>query len=77
MNIQDFIENFADQFEDTDPSEITATTNYRELEEWSSLIALSIIAMVDDEYDVTLKGDDITGCSTIEELFNLVQSRLD
>ena len=40
MNIQDFIENFADQFEDTDPSEITATTNYRELEEWSSLIAL-------------------------------------
>lgn len=76
MNIQDFIENFADQFEDTDPSEITATTNYRELEEWSSLIALSIIAMVDDEYDVTLKGDDITGCSTIEELFNLVQSRL-
>ncbi len=77
MNIQDFIENFADQFEDTDSSEITATTNYRELEEWSSLIALSIIAMVDDEYDVTLKGDDITGCSTIEELFNLVQSRLD
>ena len=76
MNIQDFIENFADQFEDTDSSEITATTNYRELEEWSSLIALSIIAMVDDEYDVTLKGDDITGCSTIEELFNLVQSRL-
>jgi acyl carrier protein len=75
MNLQEFIENFADQFDDTDPSEITATTNYRELEEWSSLIALSVIAMVDDEYDVTLKGDDITGCTTVEDLFNLVQSK--
>lgn len=75
MKLDDFISNFADQFDDTDPSEITATTNYRELEEWSSLIALSIIAMVDDEYDVTLKGNDITGCTTIEDLFNLVQSK--
>lgn len=75
MNLQEFIENFADQFDDTDPSEITATTNYRELEEWSSLIALSVIAMVDDEYDVTLKGDDITGCETVEDLFKLVQSK--
>lgn len=75
MNLQDFIENFADQFDDTDPSEITATTNYRELDEWSSLIALSVIAMVDDEYDVTLKGDDITGCTTVEELFKLVESK--
>lgn len=75
MNLDEFISNFADQFDDTDPSEITATTNYRELEEWSSLIALSVIAMVDDEYDVTLKGDDITGCTTVEDLFNLVQSK--
>lgn len=75
MDLQEFIENFADQFDDTDASEITATTNYRELEEWSSLIALSVIAMVDDEYDVTLKGDDITGCETVEDLFNLVQSK--
>ena len=75
MNLQDFIANFAEQFDDTDASEITATTNYRELEEWSSLIALSVIAMVDDEYDVTLKGNDITGCNTVEELFNLVQSK--
>lgn len=75
MNLDEFISNFADQFDDTDPSEITATTNYRELEEWSSLIALSVIAMVDDEYDVTLKGDDITGCTTVEDLFNLVRSK--
>ncbi len=76
MILEKFIQNFADQFDDTDPSEITASTNYRELEEWSSLIALSVIAMVDDEYEVTLKGDDITGCTTVEDLFNLVKSRV-
>lgn len=75
MKLDEFISNFADQFDETDASEITATTNYRELDEWSSLIALSVIAMVDDEYDVTLKGDDITGCTTVEDLFKLVESK--
>lgn len=76
MEIKEFIENFADQFDDTDVSEITATTNFRDLDEWSSLIALSIIAMVDEEYDVTLKGDDIKNANTVEDLFNTVQSKL-
>lgn len=75
MNLENFIENFAEQFDDTDPSEIKADTKFRELEEWSSLIALSVIAMVDEEYDVTLKGDDIRNAETVEDLFNTVQSK--
>ena len=39
------------------------------------MIALSIIAMVDEEYEVALKGDDILGASTIEDLFNTVKSK--
>lgn len=76
MEIKEFIENFADQFDDTDIDSIKPETVYKELDEWSSLIALSIIAMVDDEYDVTLKGDDIRNTSTIDDLFNLVKSKL-
>ncbi len=75
MEINEFIGNFADQFEDTDASEIKAETVFKDLDEWSSLIALSVIAMVDEEYDVTLKGDDIRGASTVEDLFNIVSSR--
>ena len=75
MELNEFIENFADQFEDTDASEIKAETVFKELEEWSSLIALSVIAMVDEEYDVTIKGDDIRSSNTIEDLFNLVKSK--
>lgn len=75
MEINEFIANFAEQFEDTDASDITAATEFRNLDEWSSLIALSVIAMADEEYDVTLKGDDIRGAVTVEDLYNIVKSR--
>ena len=76
MEIKDFIVNFAEQFDETDASEFKAETVFKDLEEWSSLIALSIIAMVDEEYDVTLKGDDIRNASTIEDLFNIAKSKV-
>ena len=76
MELKEFIQNFANQFDDTDISEFQAETVFKELDEWSSLIALSIIAMVDEEYDVKLKGNDIKDSSTIEDLYNLVKSRI-
>lgn len=76
MGIKDFIENFAEQFEETDASAFTPETKFKELDEWSSLVALSIIAMVDEEYDITLKGDDIRSSETIKDLFEIVTSRL-
>lgn len=75
MELKDFIENFAAQFDDTDASEIKADTKFRELDEWSSLIALSVIAMVDEEYDITIKGDDIRNASTVEDLFNAINAK--
>ena len=75
MEIKEFIENFAEQFEDTDTSMITAETKFRDLDEWSSILALSIIAMIDEEYDVTIKGDDMRAAETVEDLFNIVKSK--
>ncbi len=75
MQLKDFIEKFAEQFDDTEASEFKADTEFKALDEWSSLMALSIIAMVDDEYDITLKGDDIRNAETIEDLFNTVKSK--
>lgn len=75
MELGKFIENFAAQFEETDANEITATTVFKELDEWSSLIALSVIAMADEEYDARIKGDDIRKAITVEELFEIVKSK--
>ena len=76
MDIKRFIDNFADLFDETDPATISATTRFKELEEWSSLVALSVIAMVDEEYDVEFRGDDIRGSNTVEDLFNIVNNRV-
>ena len=76
MELKDFIQNFAAQFDDTDASEFKAETKFREIEEWSSLIALSVIAMIDEEYDVTLKGDDVKNATTIEDLYNTVNTKM-
>lgn len=76
MDLKTFVENVADQFEDTEASVFTSATNFKELDEWSSLMALSIIAMIDEEYEVVLKGDDIRNATTIEDLFNVVKERV-
>jgi acyl carrier protein len=76
MEIKKFIENVAEQFDETDVNDFTAETEFKNLDEYSSLVALSLIAMIDDEYDVTLKGDDIRNSKTIQDLFNIVKSKL-
>lgn len=75
MEIKEFIENFAEQFDDTELSEFKPETVFHELDEYTSLIALSIIAMVDEEYGVTLNANDMSSAVTIEDLFNTVKSK--
>lgn len=75
MELKDFIEKFTDQFDDTDASEIQADTEYQELDEWSSLTAMSIIALAKTEYGKTITGREVRGCKTVEALFNLIASK--
>ena len=75
MNLEDFIENFAAQFDDTDAEMFTADTNFKQLDEWSSLAALSIIAMVDENFDKSITGADLRSVNTVEELYNLVLAK--
>ena len=74
MELSEFVKTFAAEFDDTNWS-IYTETKFRELEEWSSLTALSIIAIVDELFDKRLTGADIRSVNTIEELYNLVLSK--
>lgn len=74
--LNEFVELFAEQFDETDPSEIKAETVFHDLDEWSSLTGLSVIAMVDEEFDVALKGDDVRNAVTVEDLYNAVIAKL-
>lgn len=75
MTIEEFISNFREQFDDTNAGEFHADTKFKELDEWSSMVALTVIAMIDAEYDVQIKGEDIRESETIFALFERVKSK--
>jgi acyl carrier protein len=74
MELHEFVSKFAEQFDETDPEEFKADTEFKLLYEWSSMVALSIIAMIDDEYGVTIEGKDIISANTIEDLCNIMKN---
>lgn len=76
MDIKEFIAKFEDVFDDTDISTLQPDTQFRELEEWTSMIALSTMAMVCDEYDVELTAEEMRRAKTFEDLYNTVKSHL-
>lgn len=76
MELEDFINDFADQLEETDPALLTKNTLFRELDEWDSFMGMTIIAMVDEKYKVKLTGEDFRKCATIGELCTVVETKL-
>lgn len=72
MDLKDFIVDFSDQFDETDASEIKADTKFHDLEEWSSLTSMGVIAFVKTEYGKTITGKELRECETVEDIYNLV-----
>lgn len=75
MDFQDFIANFADQFEDTNPNEITAESQFHDLDEWDSLIALAVLNMTEKKYNKKITFDEMKQCVTVTDLFNLIEKK--
>ena len=75
MDKQEFIENFAGLFEDTDTSNFTLDTDFRDNDEWSSILGLECMAMIKMEYEVNLRGEDIMNSKTISDLYNVVAAK--
>jgi acyl carrier protein len=73
--MENFITNLINQFDPTPTEEVTEDTNFRHIENYDSVTALSIIAMIEDEYDVNLRFADIKDCVTVGDLFNLIKSK--
>ena len=72
LEITTFIENFEELFDEVEQGFIVKNTIIRDLDEWSSLIALTLIAMVDENYDIKLSGDDIRTSTTVEDIYQKI-----
>ena len=75
MDIHEFIKDFAGQFDDTPETEFNADTEFKNIEEWSSMTALVVIAMVDEKYNKKLTGNDIREATTVTDLFKIIQKK--
>ena len=75
MELKEFVAKFADQFEDTDASEITASTAFHDLDEWSSLTGMGVIALAKTEYGKAITGAELKACVTVEDVFNLIKNK--
>lgn len=73
MEMQEFVDNFASLFEETDASEFTPETCFRELDEWNSFLALAVMAMIKSEYDVAVTAQEMRDAQTIQDLYNTVK----
>lgn len=69
-----FIQYFADQFDD-EPEGLTLETRFRDIDGWSSLIALSEMAMCDEEYEVIISANEMENANSIADLYNIVNER--
>lgn len=75
MEISEFIEKFAEIFDDTDASTLKPDAKFRDLDEWSSLSALGLIALADEEFDVELKATDMRNAETIQDIFEIIKEK--
>ena len=75
MDKNQFLANFADQFDDTDASEITASCVFHDLDEWSSLVGMGIIALAKTRYGKSITGAELKACVTVEDVYNLINNK--
>ena len=75
MTLEEFVTAFAEEFDETPAEKFTPATVYKDLDEWGSLTALSIIALAMEGFEKKITGADLRGCNTIEDLYNLIQTK--
>ena len=75
LNLNEFVAKFAEQFDETELSEFKPETEFRDLDEWSSLIGFAILNMITKQYGVKITLSEVTACSTIQDVFNLIQAK--
>lgn len=74
MEINDFIEKFAEAIEVEDVESLEAGTEFRQLDEWSSLSVMLLIAFYDEEFEKEISEKDIKACTTIQDLYDFANA---
>jgi acyl carrier protein len=75
MKIQQLIDQIENEFDEVQPGTIKPESSFREMDGWSSMHALILIALIDNEYDILLTGEQLKNAQTVQDLFEIIQSK--
>lgn len=70
--MEDFLNAFRELFPETPAEGINWDTEFKYLDDWSSMTTLTLVAMVEDNYDYSLSSEEVRGVDTVEELYNII-----
>ncbi|GAB1444070.1 acyl carrier protein [Ignavibacteriales bacterium] len=78
MDLQKFVSNFESAVGGVKPGSLNPKTVFHsEITCWDSLATLSVLAMIDIEYNTSIRADELIECKTIEDIFNLTKDSKD
>ena len=73
MDERIFLEHFASIFDEVEVEELTMDPLFKDIDEWSSITALGLLAVMEEEYEVALTHNDIKKSATIRDIYNIVE----
>jgi len=76
MDLTEFIKHFAEQFDDEPLTNFAPETRFRDIEEWDSLHAMMIMAMVNEKYKVKITPEELKNSQTVAEVFEVVNAKV-
>lgn len=75
MTLEEFVIEIEDAFEIQERGTLLPDTDYKNFEEWDSMHALILIALIDTEFDLLVSGNDLKNLVTVREVYQLIQDR--
>ncbi len=75
MNMNDFLRNFEEAIDGVEPGSLTPETEFRTMDQWDSLAALTVLAMADSEYEVSISGTELKNCKTVQDIYDVVAGK--
>lgn len=72
MNHTDFLSKMEESLR-AKPNTFQLSDRFNDLEGWDSIGALSVIAIIDEQYGVTLDAGSLLACETLDELASMVE----
>lgn len=75
MVLKELISLFKTTLNSTNDVVLDGETEFKELDEWTSLTAFTLVEELSNKYDIRVRGIELRRCNTINDLLNLLNSK--